>query len=116
MSKRALPQALAALLFALVAVPSAHAGSSHRGRRSAATITASFADSCRDFATHSSKDISHVVFHYADGRVVEDERICGHDYAIDYQAGEIDRSDWQQALHNQQGSPDESPCAGGSPD
>jgi hypothetical protein len=88
MWKRVLPLALAALLVALVAVPSAHAGSRHRSRRSAATITASFADSCRDFATHSSKDISHVVFHYADGRVVKDERICGHDYAVDGEAGD----------------------------
>jgi hypothetical protein len=55
---------------------------------SAATITATFADSCRDFAAHSSKDISHVVIHFADGRVVKDERITTPNYAIDGGAGE----------------------------
>lgn len=55
---------------------------------SAATITGSFADSCRDFATHSSKDVSHVEIHYADGRVVKDETIASPDHAIDGGAGE----------------------------
>jgi len=58
------------------------------GGKSAAAITASFADSCRDFATHSSKDISHVEFHYVDGRVVKDESINSHDYALDGGAGD----------------------------
>ena len=86
MFKRVLPLALVATIVSWVAAPAALA--SPRGRRSAATITASFADSCRDFVTHSSKDISHVAFHFADGRVVKDERICGHDYAIDGDAGD----------------------------
>ena len=52
------------------------------GGNSGASITGSFADSCRDFSAHSSKDISHVVIRYADGRVVKDETITSHDYAI----------------------------------
>jgi hypothetical protein len=58
---------------------------------STATITGSFGDSCRDFQSHSSKDISHVELHYADGRVVKDEAIESPDFAIDGAAGdEID--------------------------
>jgi hypothetical protein len=58
---------------------------------STATITGSFSDSCRDFQSHSSKDISHVELHYADGRVVKDEAIDSSDFAIDGAAGdEID--------------------------
>jgi hypothetical protein len=52
-------------------------------RKCSATITGSFADSCRDFAAHSSKDISYVKLHYADGRVVKHEHINSHHYAID---------------------------------
>ena len=55
---------------------------------SAATITGSFANSCRDFAAHSGKDISHVEIHYVDGRVVKDESITTPDYAIRDGAGE----------------------------
>jgi hypothetical protein len=77
---------LVAILAWLVAAPAALA--TPGGGNSAATITASFADSCRDFAAHSSKDISHVEFHYADGRVVKDESISSHDYAIDGGAGD----------------------------
>src|SRR5687768_13594215 len=59
--------------------------------KSSATITGSFADGCRDFAAHASKDISHVELHYADGRVVKHETIQSHDYAIDGGGGdEID--------------------------
>jgi hypothetical protein len=54
---------------------------------SAASIAGSFGDSCRDFAAHSSKDISHVELHYADGRVVKDETIVRPDYSIDGAAG-----------------------------
>ena len=58
---------------------------------SAATITGSFADSCRDFAAHSSKDISFVELHYAGGGVVKDENINSPDHAIDGGPGdEID--------------------------
>ena len=56
--------------------------------RSTATITGSFADACRDFSAHSSKDISHVEIHYADGRVVKDETISRPDYAIDGGVGD----------------------------
>lgn len=56
-----------------------------------ATITGSFADSCRDFTAHSSKDISYVELHYADGRVVRHRSIHSHHYAIDGgPGGEID--------------------------
>lgn len=82
----ALTPVLVAILAWLVAAPAALA-TPGRGR-SAATITASFADSCRAFAAHSSKDISHVEFHYVDGRVVKDESISSHDYAIDGGAGD----------------------------
>lgn len=58
------------------------------GGNSAATITGSFADSCRDFTTHSSKDISFVELHYASGSVVKDESINSHDWAIDGGPGE----------------------------
>ena len=76
---------LAAML-AFVAAPSALA--TPGGGNSASTITASFADSCRDFVAHSSKDISHVEIHYLDGRVVKDESISSHDYAVDGGGGD----------------------------
>lgn len=69
--------ALIATLAALVAADAAGASNS------AATITASFGDSCTDFDAHSSKDISHVEIHYADGEVVKDEAIDGPDFSID---------------------------------
>jgi hypothetical protein len=53
------------------------------GSNSAATITASFTDTCRDFSAHSTKDISHVEIHYVDGRVVKDETINRPDFSID---------------------------------
>jgi hypothetical protein len=77
---------LVAILAWLVAAPAALA--TPGGGKSAAAITASFADSCRDFAAHSSKDISHVEFHYIGGRVVKDESINSHDHAIDGGAGD----------------------------
>ena len=59
-----------------------------------ATITGEFGDSCRDFSAHSSKAISHVEIHYADGRVVKDETVASRDYAIDGGPGdEIDSVD-----------------------
>src|SRR5687767_13447099 len=58
------------------------------GGNSAATITGSFADSCRDFAAHSSKDISYIELHYAGGSVVKDESITTPDWAIDGGPGE----------------------------
>ena len=58
------------------------------GGKSAATITASFADSCRDFAAHSSKTISHVEIHYVSGRVLKDESITSSDYAFDGATGD----------------------------
>jgi PKD domain-containing protein len=83
---QALPVVLVAMFAGLAAAPAALA--TPGGGKSAATITASFGDSCRDFATHSSKDISHVEFHYLDGRVVKDESISSPDHAIDGAAGD----------------------------
>jgi hypothetical protein len=53
-----------------------------------ATVTGSFNDSCRDFEADSSKDISHVVIHYPDGRVVKDEDVDAPDFSIDGDAGD----------------------------
>ena len=58
---------------------------------STATITGSFSDSCRDFETLSSKDISHVELNYPDGRVAKDEEISSPLFLADGGAGdEID--------------------------
>jgi len=71
-------------------------GAARHGRaglsgNSAATITGSFTDSCRDFSARSSKDISHVEIQYVDGRVVKDESTTTAVYAIDGGPGdEID--------------------------
>jgi hypothetical protein len=73
--------ALAMLAFS-VGGPTASAGNS------AATIAGSFSEGCRDFAAHSSKDISHVELHYVDGRVVKDESISSPDYAMGGGAGD----------------------------
>jgi hypothetical protein len=58
------------------------------GRNSAATVTASFADSCRDFTANSTRDISHVETHYIGGPVVKDESVNTRDYAIDGGVGD----------------------------
>jgi hypothetical protein len=58
------------------------------GGNSSATISAAFANSCRGFTAHSSKDISHVVLHYADGRDVKHENVGGPDYAIEGGTGD----------------------------
>ena len=68
---------------AVVAVIAATMSAGHTAADSGAEITASFADACRDFAAHSSKDISHVVVRYADGHVVKDETINRPDFALD---------------------------------
>ena len=75
--------AMFALLAASLAAPAAPGG-----RNSAATISAAFGDSCRDFVAHSSKDISHVELHYLDGRAVKHELSAGHDYSSDGGAGD----------------------------
>ena len=75
-----------AILASLVAAPAALAVPG--GGNSAATITASFGDSCRDLAAHSSKDISYVDVQYVDGRRVKNEHINSHDHAIDGGAGD----------------------------
>ena len=53
-----------------------------------AVISGSFGDSCRDFAAQSSKDISHVVLSYADGRTVKDEGVGSRDFATDGGVGD----------------------------
>jgi hypothetical protein len=77
---------LVAILAGLVVTPAAQSPSG--GRQSAATITGAFADSCRDFSVHSSKDISYVELHYVAGPVVKDENINSPDHAIDGGAGD----------------------------
>jgi hypothetical protein len=82
----ALTAMLVASLAWLVAAPSAQSRSG--GRQSAATITGAFADSCRDFSAHSTKDISYVELHYVAGYDFKNESIGSHDHAIDGHAGE----------------------------
>src|SRR5260370_10637470 len=77
---------LVAILAWLASAPAALA--TPGGGKSAAAITASFADSCRDFAAHSSKDISYVDVQYVDGRRVKDESINIPDSAMDGSAGD----------------------------
>src|SRR5262245_37414838 len=83
------PGALAVMSVAIlalwVAAPRAQAPS--KGN-SAATITGAFADSCRDFTAHSSKDISYVELQYRTGLVVRDESVNSPDHAIDGSAGD----------------------------
>ena len=106
-SRAALLLALAVTLAWLVAAPMAAAKAG--GSNSAATITGSFADSCRDFTTHASKvvsqqgkDISHVVLHYADGRVVKDETINSPDFTVDGGPGaEIDSATVKSGTTNE---------------
>ena len=96
---RALRSGFGALAFVLVATLAwAGAAGAEASGNSAATITSSFSDACRDFTAHASKvgsqhgkDISHVEIHHADGRVVKDETIGRPDYSLDGAAGgEID--------------------------
>ncbi len=79
---------LATLVWLLAAPPApATPGSGN----SAATIEGEFSDSCRDLAVGSSKDVSHVELHLADGRVSKDEAISSPEHAIDGGPGdEID--------------------------
>src|SRR5687768_10570666 len=58
---------------------------------SEASITGTFSESCRGFESVSTKDISHVEIHYADGRVVKDESTRAPHFSINGGAGdEID--------------------------
>jgi hypothetical protein len=87
-----------ALGLAVITLVWSAAALAEQGGNSAATITGSFSDGCRDFTSHATKvgsqqgkDISYVELHYANGRVVRDETISSPDYAIDGAAGdEID--------------------------
>jgi len=85
--------ALAVVLVATVAWVGA--AGAEAGGNSAATITGSFSDSCRDFTSQATKvgsqqgkDISHVEIHYADGRIVKDETINSPHHSLDGAAGE----------------------------
>jgi hypothetical protein len=83
--------ALGGLVAVLLAAPVCSVAALAAPGNSAATITGSFGDSCRDFVAHSSKDISHVEFTYRDGRVVKHEDVDSRDVAVDGDIGdEID--------------------------
>jgi hypothetical protein len=83
MSKRLL---LVTMVVSWFAAPAATAVAG--GGNSSATITGSFADSCRDFTTHSTKDISYVKLRYASGLVVKHENVNSHDWTVDGGPGE----------------------------
>ena len=93
---RTLRAAVAALVFVLVATLTwAGAAIADSSGNSAATITGSFSDGCRDFtsratrlASQQGKDISYVELHHADGRIVKNETITRPDYAIDGEPGD----------------------------
>ena len=88
---RTVSAAIATLAFLAAASP---APAKPGAGNSAATITGSFTDSCRDFTARSTKDISHAVIHYSDGGVAKDESTRTHDYSIDGGPGdEIDSVD-----------------------
>ena len=55
---------------------------------STTAITGTFSDSCRDFTTHSGKDISHVVIQFVDGRSVKNEAVGRRDLSIDGGSGD----------------------------
>lgn len=78
-------------LLAWLAGPTPARAAPGHARCPSVTITGSFADSCRDFAAHSTRNISYVKLYYADGRVVNHPYINSHHYAIDGGPGdEID--------------------------
>lgn len=83
---------LSGLALLLATVTSLVVAAAAAADNSAATIVADpFTDSCRDVSFHSSKDISYVEVHYADGRVVKDEGVVAPDFSIDGDTGdEID--------------------------
>src|SRR5215208_2801450 len=66
--------AVAVLVGALVWSNTAFADPGNSG----ATISGSFSDSCRNFETVASKDISHVEISYLDGRMMKDEDVDNH--------------------------------------
>jgi len=80
-ARRTAPATL--LLALIVMLTGTVAAEGAENGNSAATIAASFGDSCSDFDAHSSKDISHVEIHYTDGRVGKDEAIDTPDFSID---------------------------------
>jgi hypothetical protein len=84
-----------ALGLGLITLAWSAAALADRGGNSAATITGTFSDGCRDFTAHATKvgseqgkDISYVELHYADSRVVRDETVASPDYALDGPAGD----------------------------
>jgi hypothetical protein len=83
-ARRALGGLALALTATLVSSGAALAASAN----SAATVTGSFSNSCRDFEAQSSKDVSHVEIHYADGQVVKDEDVDRTGFSADGDAGD----------------------------
>lgn len=86
--RRAGSSVLGALVLAVVALAWSATALADPGGNSAATITGSFSDRCRDFTAQSSKDISYVELRYSDGRVVRDETVDSPAYAIDGDSGD----------------------------
>jgi hypothetical protein len=81
-----LKRLLVAMFVCCAGAPAALAKAGHAN--CSATITGSFADSCRDFEAQSSKDISYVKLLYADGRTIKYEHINSHHWSIDGGAGD----------------------------
>jgi PKD domain len=86
--RRAVLPALTLVLAVVLAFAAVAVAACPPPGKGAATITGSFSDGCRDFATSSSKDISYVELHYVDGRVVNRERVDRRHYSIDGGAGD----------------------------
>jgi hypothetical protein len=77
--------ALAVTVLALMTLVGSHVA---YATPNATIIATPFTDVCRDVSLLSSKDISFVEIHYADGRVIKDERIDNPYHAIDGSAGD----------------------------
>jgi type 1 fimbria pilin len=81
-------RALGALALALMATLVSSGAALAASANSAATVTGSFSDSCREFEAHSSKDISHVEIHHADGQVVKDEDVGNSEFLTEGNVGD----------------------------
>src|SRR5688500_5894275 len=102
MAMRRVPILVVAVTLAWSSVTFARPGDSD------ASIAGSVSDSCRNFESTSTKDISHVEIHYADGRVIKDESNRTHNFSFDGSAGdEIDYAIVKSGTTNEQ-----FPCQG----
>ena len=81
-------RALGALALALMATLSWSGAAIAASANSAAIVTGSFSDSCRDLEAYSSKDISHVEIHYAAGHAAKDEHVATGEFFTDGNAGD----------------------------